>query len=114
MPYATDSDLLARVPSAASVDPAQRAVALDDAALLLDETEIGDTLVPAHAYLAAHLLASTPGSGMPSSSGPVSSLRAGEIAATFAVAMPVAGDLSTSEWGRLFLRFVPIHEGVTG
>ena len=113
MPYATDSDLTTRAPPAAAVDPAQRSAALADAALLLDEAEIGDTLVPAHAYLAAHLLASTPGSGMPAGVGPVTSAKAGEIAATYAAAA-VASDLDSSHWGRLFKMFVPIHAGVTG
>lgn len=114
MAYATDADLVLRAPPAAAVAAPLRAVALADAALLLDEAEIGDTLVPAHAYLAAHLLASTPGSGMPAGVGPVTSLKAGEIAASFAATPPSAGDLSSSHWGRMFLMFVPIHEGVTG
>ena len=113
MAYATDADLLVRVPSAAAVDPTLRAVTLADAALLIDDSLFGDTAVPAHVYLTAHLLASTPGSGMPSSSGPVTSARAGEIAATFSVAA-ARDDLDSTEWGRLFRRFSPQHFGVTG
>lgn len=111
MAYATDADLLARVPPAADVDPAYRAVALADAALLV--TDDFDAIVPAHAYLAAHLLASNPDTGMPASGGPVSSAKAGEIAATFAVA-PAADDLASTHWGRLAQRFLPQHFGVTG
>ncbi len=113
MAYATDSDLLLLAPPAEAVDPAVRAATLAVAALLLDETEIGDTLMPAHAYLTAHLLASTPGSGMSAGVGPVTSLKAGEISATFA-ATAIAGDFETSHWGRMYKLFVPIAEGTTG
>lgn len=113
MAYATDADLLARIPAMADVASAQRAFALADAALLIDDSLFGDTAVPAHVYLTAHLLASTPGSGFASSAGPVTSARAGEIAATFA-AMAVTDDLQSTEWGRLFLRFAPQHFGITG
>lgn len=113
MPYATDSDLLLLAPPASGVDVAVRAAVLSAAELLLDEDEIGDTLMPAHAYLTAHLLASTPGSGMPAGVGPITSQRAGEIAATYAAPV-VADDYGTSHWGRMFRMFVPIHEGVTG
>lgn len=114
MAYATDADLLLRVPSSASVSAPLRAVALADAALLIDDSLFGDTAVPAHVYLAAHLLASTPGSGMPSGSGPVTSARAGEIAATFAGPTGTLDDLDSTEWGRLFNRFAPQHFGITG
>ncbi len=114
MAYATDADLLLRVPSSAAVSAPLRAVALADAALLIDDSLFGDTTVPAHVYLAAHLLASTPGSGMPTGSGPVTSARAGEIAATFAGPTGSIDDLDSTEWGRLFNRFAPLHWGITG
>lgn len=113
MAYATDADLLARVPPAADVDPAQRAIALEDAAFLV--TDDFDAIVPAHVYLAAHLLAvrlpDWEGGG--GESGPVTSARAGEIAATFA-SMAAESDLDSTRWGRLAQRFLPQHFGVTG
>ncbi len=112
MAYATDADLLLLVPPASAVAAPLRTATLAAAALLLDEDEIGDTLMPAHAYLTAHLLASTPGSGMPAGAGPVSSMRAGEIAASYAV-RPTSGDDESSAWGRMYKLFVPIHEAVT-
>lgn len=113
MAYATDADLLARIPSMADVGATQRAFALADAALLIDDALFGDTAVPAHVYLTAHLLASTPGSGFGSSAGPVTAASAGEISATFN-AMAVTTDLQSTEWGRMFLRFAPQHFGITG
>lgn len=114
MAYATDADLLLRVPSAADVDPALRAVVLADVALILDDGLIGDTIVPAHVYLAAHMLAWTPGSGMPPSAGPVTAVRAGEISASFAGPTGSVTALDSTEWGRLAQRYLPIHFGITG
>lgn len=103
MAYATDSDLILRVTGAAALDPATRALALSDAMQRLDDTAYGNRAVEAHVYLAAHLLALWTGSLGGASAGPVTSLRAGDIAATFATPGGSADDLARTQWGRAFL-----------
>lgn len=115
MPYATDSDLTTRIPSALLVDSGLRAVSLLDARKLCDETlgEEADTLLQWHVYMTMHLLACHPDSGVFAESGPVTAAAAGEISASFGTKGTIT-DLDSTVWGRMAQRFAPLHMGVTG
>lgn len=106
MPYASDANLTARVPEAAAIDAADRAIALSDAEAWIDDVVYDEFCLQAHVYLAAHLLASRFPADMPGAgAGTLSSMSAGEISATYAVAAPAPdeSDVSSSRWGRMFL-----------
>lgn len=116
---ASDADLLARVPGASTISATSRGIALDDAAEWIDDVAYDGLYDQAHVYLAAHLLAlrfpaDLPGAG----TGPIASMSAGEISASYAVAAAAASDsdLSTSPWGRMFLALAKrvSSMGVTG
>jgi hypothetical protein len=105
--YATDAELLLRIPATATASADQRAAALEDAAAAVGLASFVDQSLRAHALYAAHLLATeyaaipNPGGG-----GLVSSRSAGEISVSYAVAAPSsAADalLMTSSYGRAFL-----------
>lgn len=112
MAYASDSDLLARVPAAAEIAGATRAAALSDAEALIDDEVFGAKAISAHVYRAAHLLAHWTDK-LGGTSGPVTSRKGGEGAVTYAVPVTVAGEgnLYSTKWGRLFLE---LQSGVPG
>jgi hypothetical protein len=116
MPYATDADLLLRVPAAASATSDQRAVALLDSREYIDDEAFGGKTVRAHCMLAAHFLAAStliPGD----EAGVVSSRSAGEISVGYAVTAPASSeDFSSTGWGRKFLqiRATVGHAGLVG
>lgn len=104
MPYASDQDLTDRIDGALEVDPALRSIALTDASKRIDDQVFGGQSVQAHCYLAAHLLALRHGV-LGGESPTVTSLKAGEIAATFASPAGSTGgdsDLGRTKWGREF------------
>lgn len=113
MAYASDSDLLARVPGAARIAARTRAAALSDAEALIDDEVYGAKAVAAHVYRAAHLLAHWTGKLGGISSGPVTSRKGGEGAVTYAAPMAAAGEgnLRSTKWGLLFLE---LQCGVVG
>lgn len=88
MAYATDADLVLRVPATAALTADQRAAALLDAGAEVDDRVVGDSTVLVHCLLAAHhlqlggLLAGGEG-------GVVTSRSAGEISVSYAA--PAAG-----------------------
>lgn len=109
MSYASDADLLARVPAASAVASGTRAVALSDAEAMIDDVQFGDRTVRAQCMLAAHYLALLPGSGMTTGeSGVATSKSAGEISASYAVNAAAAGDpfLATTVYGRMYLEIL--------
>jgi hypothetical protein len=105
--YATDADLLARVPAASAIDAAIRAVALEDAQPMISLSVYGAHATRAHTYYAAHLLSvmypSTFGGG---EGGPITGKSAGEISVSMAdvsVAPTTEAAPSSTYWGRRFL-----------
>ncbi len=100
--YATDADLLARIPDASSVASGVRAAALDDARAMIELASYRDKSVRAHCMLAAHYIALDTGL-LGGESGPVTAMSAGEISASFAVASTAsAEDYARTRWGRAF------------
>lgn len=106
--YATDADLLERIPDAASVDAALRANALSDAAVEIDRDLFGDLTLRAHVALAAHFLAVDHGVLGGTGTATVASRSAGEISVSYAVAAPADGEqgYDTTKWGREFTRIL--------
>lgn len=114
MAYATDSDLLARVPIAAGVAAVARGVALSDAEALIDDEIFGNKAVSAHVYRAAHLLACWYPTEMgESGSGPVTMRKGGEGQVSYAAPQftPEEGNLMSTKWGRLFTE---LQKGIVG
>ncbi len=106
MAYATDADLLLRVPVTAGVDADLRAAVLLDARRLINDSNRSyDTrTVPAHCYLTAHILTIVDPGTMGGEAGQVTSLKAGEIAASFAAPSYTTDEtLATTKWGRLYM-----------
>jgi hypothetical protein len=102
--YATDADLLLRIPAASAVAVALRTVALADAETLIDDRSYADRAVPAHVYLAAHLLALQPDSALGGEGGAVTSIKAGEIQTSFsAPSFDVGETLSLTKYGRAYI-----------
>ncbi len=103
MPYAADSDFTLRIAGAITLPLALRTAALSDARAFIDEVQFGDRALRAHVELAAHFLAFMPGGSVVG--GPVvSSMSAGEISASFAIAPPSSVmDFSSTPHGREFL-----------
>lgn len=107
MAYASDADLTTRIPATASASEALRALALDDAAAMIDDVQFADRAVRAHVFLAAHYLAlggSIPGV---TEGGLVSSRSAGAISVSYAVPTIPAGwdpSLASTSYGRQFLQ----------
>ncbi len=113
MAYATDADLLGRIPSAATVPTgltsdqwiAARGFALADAMVMIDDERFDQTTTYAHVMYAAHLLACRfPLSALGGEAGPVTSMSAGEISASYAIAAPSEDKLSTTRYGREYDR----------
>lgn len=109
MAYASDADLTARIPATEAVDVAVRALALADAAEMIDDTMFAGRTVRAQCFLAAHYLALNPDSGMPSGGegGIVSARSAGAISVSYAVPTIPAGwdpSLASTSYGRQFLQ----------
>lgn len=115
--YADSAAFLARVPAAfANLDADAIAVALEDAQEFVGLSLYKGKALLAHVYVTAHLLVcrfptelgSDGGGDTP---GPVSSMSAEAISASFAVAPPSSEDsFGSTKWGRKFLevsRFVP-------
>lgn len=111
--YATDADLVLRIPATSAASSAQRLAALEDAAAMVRLDAFGDRSLRAHALYAAHLLATeyeaipNPGGG-----GLVSSRSAGEISVSYATTGPsnsADAQLATSRYGR---DFIMIRDGV--
>lgn len=107
MPYATATDLEARVAAACGINPDAVAVALADAEAQIELERYGDRAVRAHVMLTAHYLAL--GGFIPGEegeSGLVNKAKIGEIEAGYAVAPTVADDawLATTKYGRQFLQ----------
>ncbi len=104
MAYATVDNFLLRVPSAACVPREIIQVHLDDAAQEIDDRVAGGLAVPAHVFLAAHNLASSPDVAFKDAGGAlVSSMKMGEIAATFSTSATSAdGEHSSTSYGRRY------------
>ncbi len=103
MPYATDSDLLARVPELSSVAVATRELALGDAKDRISDVAFGQRTLQAHVYLTAHILTiwdnTLAGGEMP----PVSALSAAEASTSWAVAAVDPESIARTKWGRFYL-----------
>lgn len=109
MAYATDADLILRVPAAVAVASGLRTIALSDAAAMIDDEQFGDRAVRAHCLLAAHYLALMPNSGMTTGEGGLAASKsAGEISVSYAV--PQLGDtdpmLATTLYGRQYAQIL--------
>lgn len=103
MPYATDSDVLARVPTLSSVDVTIRELALLDARDRISDLAFGQRTLQAHVYLTAHLLTLWDSTVEGGEAHPVSSLKAGEIAAAYAVVAVGPESYARTKWGREYL-----------
>lgn len=105
MAWASDTDLTVRIPATTAATADQRALALADAAEMIDDTLFGDRTVRAHVFLAAHYL--TLGGAIPGGEGGVVASRAaGSISVSYAVpTIPVGWDpsLAATSYGRQFL-----------
>jgi len=98
--YATDSDLVARVPATASLTAEQRQTALTDAEEEIDDRVFGGLTLRAHVMLAAHylqLLGLIPGG----EGGLVTSRSAGEISVSYATPDETGSHYETA-YGRQF------------
>jgi hypothetical protein len=102
--YAAVADFTARIPDAASLGSPTIQVALDDAESWIDLRAFGRKSLQAHVLLAAHLLAIRTGA-LGGAAGPVTSMRAGEIGATFAAPISTSA-LATTRWGAEFSAIV--------
>lgn len=108
MPYASDADLTTRVPATiAGATTAQRALALADAMAMIDDDLFDERTIRAQCFLAAHYLATDPGTAMYVGEGGIVAARsAGAIAVSYAVpAIPAGWDpsLASTSYGRAFL-----------
>jgi len=105
--YATDAEFLLRVSAVSVVSAPRRALALEDAAAMIDDAQWGLRTARAQCFLAAHYLQLDPSSGLSGGEGGiVSSRSAGEIAVSYAVPPVPAGwdpSLVTTSYGRQFL-----------
>ena len=108
MPYATDADLLARVPAASAASSVARALALADAAAMIDDAQFGGRSVRANVVLAAHYLQL--GGLLPGGEGGlVASRAAGAISVSYAVptwSADVNPGLASTIYGRQYLEIV--------
>lgn len=103
MAYATDADLILRIPGASSVDPAVRSAALSDAQNRIDDAMLLDRSVEGHCYVAAHIIAVRTGD-LGGESPAVTSKKAAEISITYAAgAAASVEDLSRTKWGREYM-----------
>lgn len=100
--YATDADLLVRVPGASAIDADARAAALADAEAMIELDSYRDKTVRAHVALAAHYL-TLAGLLAGGESGPVASRSAGEISVSYTNATVSDAELGLTRWGRMFL-----------
>lgn len=114
--YVDLAGFLARVPAVfGDLDADAVAVALEDAQEFVSVTIYGRKTPLAHTYYTAHLLASRfpeelASAGGSLAPGPVTSMRAGEISATFAVAASSESSLASTIWGKKFLEIaVPVE-----
>lgn len=107
MPYATDAEFVLRVPAVSAVGLGQRALALEDAAALIDPEQWGLRTARAQCLLAAHFLAvAVPPLIAGADGGLVDSRSAGEISVGYAVpTIPEGWDpvYMTTAYGRQFL-----------
>lgn len=102
MAYATDADLLARIPAAAALTADQRATALLDTMYEISDRVLGGSTVLAHCLLAAHRL-QLAGLIAGGESGLVTSRSAGEISVGYAApAGGSAGPHGSTRYGRQF------------
>ena len=114
--YATDEDLLAYIPELSAIDVALRTLALEDAEQMIDDRWFGDKTRRAHVLLTAHHLAVLTGdASLGGETGPVASMSAGSISASFAVTAPDAGDTGSTRFGRLYLEILKTvpHSGAS-
>lgn len=107
--YADTVFLIRRVPEAAAVDAADAdalGYALDDAEPMIDVAVYGPRAELAHAFYTAHLLAVRYPALLGGERGPVSSMSAGEISASYETSTATMSEdrPSSTRWGRLFLQ----------
>lgn len=105
MPYASDSDLTTRIPATSSVAVELRTFALADAANQISDAIFGDQTIAAQCYLAAHILALDPGSGLSGGGGIVTARRAGAISVSYAAPSTASlGPNSSTAYGQQYDR----------
>lgn len=102
---ATVADVLRIAPELASVDEEDLEAFLDDAALELSESAWGTLYNRAHALMAAHLVTCAH-PDLAVGSGAIAGETAGPVSRSYAVAAPVASDLSTTRHGLEYKRLL--------
>ena len=107
MPYASDNDLITRIPATASASSDERALALSDAMAMIDDLRFDDRAIRAHCFLAAHYLVLGGAIADPGGGGIVTSRSAGAISVSYAAPrIPAGWDpvLSSTRYGLQFLQ----------
>jgi len=102
--YATDNDLTLRIPELKCLSFAARRTALADAECFVSLSAYGSFATQAHVLYAAHLLACRYPEDLGGEQGPVTSLKAGEIASSYAATAPSENSVGTTKWGRMFMQ----------